>query len=113
MSTKRYNDYEGSVEKPQNKGRLRTLLESTAFLVICIVVALVALAVLWLYPDLLAGIFLIIFVAIAVVAVLAVVVSVIMSIVAVPLYLAKGQHLDNLDYDINDVKERNDPEDKG
>lgn len=110
MSTKRYGDDEEGVGKNAHKGRLRTLFESTAFLLVCIVVALVGLAVLLLYPDLVAGVLLTIFVVVTVVAVLAVIASVVASIVAVPVYLAKGQHLDDLDYDIGDVKDRNKPD---
>jgi len=112
MSTRRYDGYENPTGKPEKRGRLRTMLESTVFLAVCIVVAFAALVILLLFPDLLAGIVLIVVIAIAVVAVLAVIASVIMTVVAVPLYLAKGEHMDDLDYDIDDVKDRNSPDDK-
>lgn len=112
MSTRRYDGYEQPVGKPEKRGRVRTLLESTVFLAVCIVVAFAALVVLLLFPDLLAGVVLVVVIAVAVISVLAVIASFIMIIVAVPLYLAKGEHMDDLDYDIDDVKERNSPDDK-
>ncbi|MDD3398788.1 MAG: hypothetical protein PHW93_04240 [Candidatus Methanomethylophilaceae archaeon] len=109
MATRSYDERTGEA-KGAPKGRLRTLVESTAFLVICIVVAAAALIVLLLFPDLLAGLAMIIVIAIAVVAVIAVIASVVMTIVAVPLYLAKGEYRDDMDYDISDVKEKNESE---
>ncbi|MGE4274856.1 MAG: hypothetical protein AB7E27_02185 [Candidatus Methanomethylophilaceae archaeon] len=104
--------YDDKAAQGEPRGRLRTLLESTVFLAFCIVLALAALVLLLLYPDLLAGVAFIIVVAIAVVAVIAVIASVIMTVVAVPIYLARGEYRDDLDYDISDVKEKNESQDE-
>lgn len=105
MATRSYDERTGEA-RGSPKGRLRTLVESTAFLAFCIVVAVVALVTILLFPDLLAGVAMLIVIAIAVVAVIAVIASVVMTIVAVPLYLAKGEYRDDMDYDISDVKEK-------
>lgn len=91
--------------EPKKKGKAGEILSNTVFLVGCLVVLVAAIVAVLMFPQWVAGAVLIVVVAIAVLAFLAVVASIVVSILAVPVYLAKGEYMDDLDYDIDDVKD--------
>lgn len=86
--------------------RLQSIVASTGFLVgaILLIVALVALILF--FPEVIAGAVLVVFVIFAILVLIAIVASIVSMFIAVPVYLSKKEHVDDLDYDLDAVKEK-------